>query len=1019
MRMYREGSPRLSLAAMVLFLVPVGGIDLALADTPSVPVTTTDTPRKKDEALSEVVVTGSRIARPETERLQPTTVITADTLDKRGITNVVDALSELPEFGQPDNSLVGLQSGFGVGQSFANFFSLGSQRTLTLVDGRRFVPGNSPSIFGATGNGGEQVDLNSIPTQLIDRVEAVAVGGAPIYGSDAIAGTVNIILKHNYEGLDVDADGGTSTHGDANLGRVRALAGKNFDDGKGNVELNVEYADLRGLSATQRTRYSSDIAYLQPPTPSPYAYQVYNNFRIGSISTMGVPMVGDGYLNFNPNFAILNAAGQTVAFNNAGHLAPYTLGPADGSGVNNIGGDGLDFSQLRTLESPQKRFNVTALSHFDVNDNVRLFGELWYSGTHTAYPISQGAYDTALFAPAGQVSGNLLLNANNPFLSAQDQATIAQNLAAFAAIPGNPTQTSQFYLARLNEDAENGGASADEITKRVVIGAEGTLPIPGHDLKYEISANYGQVANVSFTPSVNFQNFENALNATLGSNGQIVCAPGYTNSPVPTRSSTCAPFNPFGTGLSSPAAFAYITDNALATSTLTQRDFSGSVNGSLFTLPAGPVKAAFGYENRRESADFQPDQFYQQAVGFDIPITPLEGAFLTNEVFGELLVPLIAPAQDIPFLHRLEFEGAFREVDHSVAGKANTWTAGLRFEPVSILQLRGNYTRAIRSPSVTEAFLPTSEAFNTASDPCDRSLINSGPDPAVRAANCAKAGITQPFSSNIINFTEPITVAGDPTLQNEVADSRTFGFLFRPTDRLSLTVDYVKINITQAIVSLNPTNVLDACYDSPTYPNTYCNDVTRSADGQITLVKTGYANAGFENFNGITSEFDWSFDLPFAHNPGGWGTVDARLNYFFENQLNQAVGTEDVTVLAGSLGNSRHRATLDLNWQRSGLYALWQTRFTGHAVWDNSLAANNTQQQGVGNWWIHNFTVGYHLDKKLKLQLIVDNVFDKQAPLPLPASPPNSTLAIPNALETYYSGIIGRYFIASVEYKPF
>src|SRR5580698_2046146 len=412
MRMYREGSPRLSLAAMVLFLVPVGGIDLALADTPSVSVTTTDTPRKKDEALSEVVVTGSRIARPETERLQPTTVITADTLDKRGITNVVDALSELPEFGQPDNSLAGLQSGFGVGQSFANFFSLGSQRTLTLVDGRRFVPGNSPSIFGATGNGGEQVDLNSIPTQLIDRVEAVAVGGAPIYGSDAIAGTVNIILKHNYEGLDVAADGGTSTHGDANLGRVRALAGKNFDDGKGNVELNVEYADLRGLSDTQRTRYSSDIAYLQPPTPSPYAYQVYNKFRIGSISTMGVPMVGDGYLNFNPNFAILNAAGQTVAFNNAGHLAPYTLGPADGSGVNNIGGDGLDFSQLRTLESPQKRFNVTALSHFDVNDNVRVFGELWYSGTHTAYPISQGAYDTALFAPAGQVSGNLLLNAN-------------------------------------------------------------------------------------------------------------------------------------------------------------------------------------------------------------------------------------------------------------------------------------------------------------------------------------------------------------------------------------------------------------------------------------------------------------------------------------------------------------------------------------------------------------------------------------------------------------------------------
>ena len=214
MQISRDGSPRLSLAAMLLILVTAGDINLALADTASVPVTT-DAQPKKDEVLSEVVVTGSRIARPESERLQPTTVITSDTLEKRAITNVVDALSELPAFGQPDNSLVGGQSGFGVGQSFANFFSLGSQRTLTLVDGRRFVPANSPSIFGATGSGGEQVDLDAIPTQLIDRVEAVAVGGAPIYGADAIAGTVNIILKHNYEGLDVDAQGGTSKIGRA------------------------------------------------------------------------------------------------------------------------------------------------------------------------------------------------------------------------------------------------------------------------------------------------------------------------------------------------------------------------------------------------------------------------------------------------------------------------------------------------------------------------------------------------------------------------------------------------------------------------------------------------------------------------------------------------------------------------------------------------------------------------------------------------------------------------------------
>src|SRR3984957_19343341 len=197
---------------------------------------------RKDE-LAEIVVTGSRIARPELERLQPTQVITADYFDKRSFTNVIQALNEQPTFGEPDSSLVGGQSSFGVGQSFANFFSLGSQRTLTLVDGRRFVPANSPSIFGATGNGGEQVDLNVIPTLLIDRVETIAVGGAPIYGSDAIAGTVNIILKHSFEGLILDAQGGISGQGDAGQARVRLLAGKNFGGDRGNITLSAELAN--------------------------------------------------------------------------------------------------------------------------------------------------------------------------------------------------------------------------------------------------------------------------------------------------------------------------------------------------------------------------------------------------------------------------------------------------------------------------------------------------------------------------------------------------------------------------------------------------------------------------------------------------------------------------------------------------------------------------------------------------------------------------------------------------------
>ncbi len=970
-----------------------------------------------DDQLTEIVITGSRIARPDDERLEPTTVIGSDFMNLRGYGNVIDALNELPAFGQPGNSLVGNQTTMGVGQSFANLFSLGSQRTLTLVNGLRFVPANSPSVFGATGSGGEQVDLNVIPTQLIDRIETIAVGGAPVYGSDAIAGTVNIILKRDYEGFDVDAQGGLSDRDDAGRWRLRALAGKNFFDGRGNVTLSVEYAHSDGLLAMQRQAYADGIAYMVPPTPEPYAYALYNNQRVGGISTSGVPMLADGYLNFNPNFAIKNGAGQTLGFTGNGQLAPYSLGRADGSGVYNVGGGGLNLDELNTLLSPQRRLNVTTLADFKFNERMRLFGELWYSDTYTNYPLSQGAYDTALFAPAGMVSGNLILNVHNPFLTPQTQAILAQNLAAFAAIPGNPTQTTQFYLARLNQDLQSGGASADQITRRAVLGLDGALPIFGHEIHYEIAANYGRTSNESISPSINFQNFENALNAVSGPGGRIICAPGYKNSPVPTQSSTCAPFDPFGSGVSSPAAVAYITDLTEATSTLTQRDLTVSFDGELVPLPAGVMKAALGYENRRESADFEPDQFYQDGLGYEIPIEPLSGSFTTNEVYGEILAPLISPEQNVPLIHRVEIEAAAREVDHSVAGKATTWTAGLRFEPVSRLQFRGNYTRAIRSPSVTEAFLPTSEAFTTASDPCDKSLIGSGPDPAVRAANCAKAGLVQPFSSNILSFSEPIAVSGDPQLQNEVSDSRTFGFVLRATDRMHLAVDYVKIDISQAIVQLNATNVLDACYDSPVYPNAYCSNVTRASNGQIQLVKTGYANAGFENFNGITTEFEYAFDLPFGRAPGDFGTVDLRLDEFFENQLSQAVSSADVAVLAGSIGNSKHRAVLDVGWSKGHWSALGQTVFVGRAVWDSALSATNTQQQGVGSWWVENLTLGYEATSHVRLRLVVNNVLDKPAPFPLPAAPPNSTLLMPNAIETYFSGILGRYLLATVEVK--
>jgi iron complex outermembrane receptor protein len=982
-----------------------GGIlSSAWADDQSVPK-----PSQSKDDLVEVVITGSRIRRPDLDRLQPTTVQSADYIERAAYTNVIDVLDQLPAFGAPASSLMSSSSIFGLGQSFAALFGLGSQRTLTLVDGRRFVPANEPTIFGGTSTGGEQVDLNVIPTQLIDRIETIAVGGAPIYGSDAIAGTVNIILKHDYAGLDLDASAGISGQGDARRQRLRLLAGRNFADDRGNIEISAEIANSAGLTGDQRQRFAVANAYI-PSAGGPYQFVLTANQRIGGISTMGVPLVDDGYLNLNPNIAIASLGGQLLAFNQ-GALAPYNPGVTDPSGILNIGGDGIDLAKETNLLTPQERINGTALGRFSVNEHATLYGEFWYSETHNELLVSQSDYNTSLFAAAGHPNGNLILNANNAFLSATDQATITRNLASYAAIPGNPTQTTQFYLSRQNADIGNGAASADQNTKRVVLGIKGSMGVS--DWQYDLSGNYGRTINKSISPSINFQNFTNALNAVAGPGG-IICAPAYITSPLPTQSASCAPFNPFGSGIASPAAYAYVTDLASAVSTLTQRVFTASIAGSSFSLPAGPIKLAAGYENRRESGEFQPDQFYQQGLGYSSPIAPAQGSFLTNEIFGEALMPIVTPAMSIPGVRQLELETAAREVDHSIAGRSVTWTAGARLAPLNILQFRGNYTRAIRAPSVVEAFTPTTPGSLSATDPCDQTQVNSGPNPAIRARNCAVAGITQPFSSNIMSFGEPVTASGDPTLHNEIANSRTFGFVLRPLERMSLTVDYVSINIKDVIGFQNATNILLACYDSANFPNAYCARISRDSAGQITLVKTAFANRGSSTFNGVVTEFDYTVDLTFGRARRNFGLMNVRLNHFFENRSTVNVSDSETDVFQGTLGNSKHRATIDLTWSKDRVFALWHARYVGHAVFDNSFPPGYSQITGVGGWWMNDFTLGVMPMPNLRLQLVVDNVFDKQPPEPFPAVPPG---AVSGGYPTYFSGFLGRYFVLSLNYK--
>lgn len=990
------------------------------------------------EPQTEVVVTGSRIARPDLDRLQPTTVISSKVFDERGYNDAGQALSELPAFGVQPASAANTQASFGIAQSFVDFYALGSQRTLTLVNGRRFVSANTPSIFGPA-SPGQQVDLNVIPTKLIERIETISVGGAPIYGSDAIAGTVNIILKHDFEGLNMDVQGGETERGDAESFRYRVLAGHNFLDNRANVTVVGEYSKAHGLTGSDRPAYASDLGFLAPFNPSPFDTILTPDNRVASINFSGIPVLDD---IFNPlpgapdgTFTVTDANGGLLAFASGsnGGLVPFNPGIITGNPVFREGGDGLSLAAVSNLLSPVERKNFDVLGNFNVTDRTRIFAEGWFSETDAKNLIAQPAYNSAFFGAAGDPSGNIRIKLSNPFLAPAARDAIQQALLAYRDAPPfgvllDPQWSpDQFYLSRANIDLQSGRAAANQQLARGVVGIAGQLDMGGRSYEWEVAANYGRSRNRTRTPSLVIQNFFNAVDAASDpGSGNIVCAGslapgGVVSAPISTVSSECAPMNLFGVGSPSQASRDYVTHVALATSKLTQRDVTASLSGALFQLPAGEVKAAIGFENRRETASFDPDDFYEQGLGSGAPITAISGSFHTNEVYGELLVPIIAEEQGIPLVRSFQFEGAMRRVNNSVAGSANTWTAGFRWSPVEDLQFRGNKTRSIRAPAITELFLPTSQFFTFANDPCDQTFIEQGTAPATRAANCAAEGIPGGFTSNIVNASATASQSGNADLASEKANAKTIGVVIRPRwfPRVNLTVDYIDIALDNAIESLSATDIMDACYDATDYPNNEsCARITRDAGHQVTFIRTGYVNAGFRKFKGITSAIDWTFDVPsFGRAPGSLGSIELRANHLKTLDLVTKVGTASPNNQVGELTlNSTigSKGALSLDYRKNAFSWYWQGLYTGSTKFDNNDTETSKDILRVSSYWLVNTTLGYEVSKHFTARLLVNNVFDNGPPFPALAGTGGN---FANATSQYFSGILGRSYLLSAEYR--
>ncbi len=939
-------------------------------------------------ASEDVVVTGSRILRPGFDTLQAATSTDAEEIERRSYTNVLEALQDTPGFAPAASSQIGTSQGtLGIAQSFANFFGLGSQRTLSLVNGRRFVSSNTVSGSGGSTSPGSQVDLNLIPVGLVERVETVAIGGAPVYGSDAIAGTVNVILKENYEGFQLTGQTSISERGDAGNQMVRALIGKNFAGGRGNIVLGAEYVRQDGLLLNRRFPFR----FLTPsgntnPSDGISSLMVVNDLRYAPLTDGGLPYTAGVPM---PGRYIRDAAGNPLQFGTNGDLVPFKLGaPFHESTVQGIpvytnGGDGMNPAKYTSLLSPNERYLFNLNANFDVTDSINFFVEGSYAHT-SGTKLS----DLFQFAAPGILGGPAIsISVNNPFLTQQARSILAANGI-----------TTSFRLNRnFNDIVDRFPARSEFDVFRIVAGLKGDFKLGAENWNWDVSYNYGQSRNRSEFNSINLTRLQNALNAT----STTTCAVG----------GNCVPINIFGEGAASDAAVNYVLDRGVGISKNSMEVFSANLGGTLPFGIAGPISVGVGYEHRREAGSFDGDAILNGGLtllggAIAYPDAP-EGSFNTDELYGEAIVPLLNDGMNLPFIKTLQAEGAIRYVDHSVSGGDITWSGGARMQTrLDGLTLRGVYTRAIRNPSLVELFLNTTPVARRADDVCASSRVNAGPNPAVRLANCtaalAAAGGPAPAAfSPTTNGASPFgQLAGNRELENEKARSWSLGLVYQPPSirNLRLSIDYSRIRLANAISRFDLVGAQAACYDSPNFPNeNACQTFRRlnAAEAAAQTAATGrqriagdladgyketYYNSALLDFAGIIGEINYAFAVP---NIAGTEPGQLRLGlkaFYIDYFRNQTSVGSTVTQAAGTVGSPRWDVNGRIGYSFDPFDWDVQVLWSSKTVNSRTATIENTPINDYPSYTLVNTTFSAKVTENFSLQFTVRNLFDRAVP---------------------------------------
>jgi outer membrane receptor protein involved in Fe transport len=941
----------LSIAVSAVFgagLVSLAPLGLAQAQQPA---------GQSAETLERVEITGSRIARRETEAESPISTITAEEIRMTGATSSIDVVSQLPSVSVDQDTA---QSNGATGTATVQLRGLDADRTLVLMNGRRMPAGN-PNYF--------PTDLNFIPPALIQRVEVLTGGASAVYGSDAVAGVVNFIMNDRFEGIQVDytlsgynhkqgsfvsdivaqravtnpaqfqVPGNVNWEGQTN--DISITMGSNFADGKGNATLFFGYHRQDEIKQGQYD---------------------YSACAINTTSNPAAPYVCGGSSTSYPGRFFSNVAGSYTIADAQGNLRPF-----------NANLDQYNFGPLNYYQRPGERWSAHAFAHYDVHPQIRVYGELGFMDDTTQSQV----------APSGIFVTPVKLSSRNPLLS--------QDFIDKIGVEAEPTDV---IIGRRNVE---GGGRQDNIEHtdyRMVLGVKGDILEQKWD--YNAWMQYGKnVFNSNFQNDFSSSRIQRALDVVADpATGQPVCS-----SVLDGTDPACVPYDIFRIGGVTPAQTAYLSTPGLQSGYTSQTVYGANLVSDLGTSygiktpwAKNGVGVAFGLEYRRDELDLLTDTAFSSGdlAGQGGPTIGLKGNTAVIEPYAEIRVPLI---ENMAFAHALNVNGSYRYSDYSnSAGSGfNTNTYGLGFDwaPIREGRLRGSFQRAVRAPNIIDLFTAQgTNLFDMDVDPC-------GPSKTATAEQCARTGLAPDlYGADILdspagqyNYLQ----GGNAKLDPETADTYTIGVVLQPIANLAVTVDYWNIEVQDVIDNVEPALKLQQCLET----GTFCSDITRDRFGTLWLSGIGgqvaalQQNLGSLKTSGVDIGVNWMQPIT------NWGSVGVTFQGTwvdkFETQPLPNGGSYDCAGLYGSTcgqPNPEWRHRFQVAWTMPwNVMAALTWRYIGEVKIDtsssNSLLAGsfNPPDLEIGAQSYFDLAVQWAINKNWTVRAGINNILDDDPPV--------------------------------------